>query len=307
MLALWLVGVLVLEAPPVPRSDVPPALQHCADLYYNFELESAAACTRKAWRESPSSMEAAYWHSKTLWVLQLDRQIDVNQDLMSLVLDKEPTKKRIDAALKEEFLTVIKSGLDAASGGTSAEHRYYYGAIRGNETAWDLLLEGSKLSALRGIKQTMTAMNEALRLNPSNHEPYALLGMGNYLLGTNPWYLRMFAYLYGANGDRVLGVEQLQKASNAGSQDAAFLYKGVLVREGRLKEGISALSALLVRYPRNVFFMLERADLLARTGDKTAAIQQYGMAATLISRTPSLQKRFGPGFIDKKLAAVRMP
>jgi len=281
---------------------VSPDLTVCADQYYNFEFLSAVTCTREAYRSHPDSLEIMVWHSRVLWVTELDRHVDVNQSLLALVLEKEPIKKAVDAGVRQEFQAVLNRGTTLAKSASATDaNRYYLGELYGNETAWNLLLEGRKTEAMMGVKRTMQQMERVLVRDPSVAEPYALLGLGNYLLATNPWYLRALTFFFGATGDKNQALRQLRLASDAEIEDARFLYKSVLIREGRLPEAIDLVSRLLQRYPRNVFFMIEVGDLLARVGRAGDARSRYEQAGRMIAGSAELKKRFGDGFIERKV------
>ena len=302
VVALFLIALQAASAPVRPRFSMPPELTTCADQYYNFEFSSAVACTREAYRRHPESLEVMVWHSRVLWVSELDRHVDVNQSLLALVLEKDPIKQAVDARVRQEFLAVVNRATALASSMSPSDaNRYYLGEIYGNETAWYLLLEGRKREALSGVKRTMQQMEGVLARDRSIAEPYALLGMGNYLLATNPWYMRAIAFFFGATGDRNEALRQLRLASDAEVEDARFLYKSVLIREGRLPEAIDLVSQLIQRYRRNVFFVIELGDMLARTGRVAEARSAYERANRLIAESAELKKRFGDGFIERKL------
>jgi tetratricopeptide (TPR) repeat protein len=305
-----MVGLLVLLLVPIDSSstDKPVfaptgVLAACSDLYYNFEFEQALACARKADAGSARTSETAYWHSKVLWVYQLDTLLGVNDNLIAMVLEKEPTRKPISPLIRTEFLDTVNAGL-ALARGTTQRDRYFAGALLGNKTAWDLLLEGRKVAALNGVKQTMATMRSLLLDYPQTVDAFALLGMGNYLMGTNPWYIKMVSFVMGVSGDRDEGVLELKTAADAGVEDALFLYKGVLVREGRIGEAIDLLKKLLAQYPRNVFYVIESADLLARVGRVSEARARYVAAKQLIDLSPELTRRFGPMYLDQRLARL---
>jgi tetratricopeptide (TPR) repeat protein len=300
--ALLLVALQTGPAPVRPHFSMSPELATCADHYYNFEFSLAVACTRDAYRRHPESLEVMVWHSRVLWVSELDRHVDVNQSLLALVLEKEPIRQVVDATVRQEFLTIVNRATTLARSRSSDDtNRYYLGEIYGNETAWNLLLEGRKREAMSGVKRTMQQMEGLVARDPSIAEPYALLGMGNYLLATNPWYMRAIAFFFGASGDKPEALRQLRLASDAEIEDARFLYKSVLIREGRIPEAIDLVNKLLQRYRRNVFFVIELGDMLARVGRVDEARSEYERASRLIAERPELRTRFMPGFIEGKL------
>lgn len=297
-----LLAALAVQNHGRPYFPTSAEVRPCADHYYNFEFDAASACAKRAYIDSGRSLEAAYWYSKTLWVAELDRLMDVNQNLLAAVLEKEPVRQRVNPAVRTEFASVLAEGIARAQKTPDDEAaRYYLGALYGNQTAWSLLLEGRKLEAVKGVKRTMNQMNAVLAANPRTVEAYALLGMGNYLLATNPWYVRMLTFMLGTSGDKTVAIRQLRLAADSEVEDARFLLKSVLAREGDLTGAADLLGRLLQRYPRNVFFAVERGDLLARLGRPDDARREYQRAEKLIAGSSDLQRRFGPTFIELRL------
>ena len=85
-----------------------------ADNFYNFEFGQALETLKAALElaeDRSAALEYRYWVSKVLWVYLLDQQIDINEDFMTVVLDKDLTKQpRIDSPLRREFFDVTRGG-----------------------------------------------------------------------------------------------------------------------------------------------------------------------------------------------------
>ena len=111
------------------------------------------------------------------------------------------------------------------------------------------------------------------------------------MVGTNPWYIRMFNFLLGLEGDKAQGMQELSRAAEAGNVDAQFLYKGVLIREQRLPEALSVLEELHGRYPRNISFHLQMAQINAKLGNTDEAEVIFDDILERIATDPSVDKR----------------
>ena len=131
------------------------------DHFYSFEFAEALSNLKEALElgDAPRSLEYRYWVSKVLWVYLLDQQIAINEDFMTVLLDKDLTKQpRIDPDVRREFFGVTRGGIKIAAGilqeqPDNLEAVFYLAAFQSNLAAYNLLLEGKRLSALSDIKK----------------------------------------------------------------------------------------------------------------------------------------------------------
>ncbi len=279
-------------------------LDQCIDEYYNFEFAEAATCFNRAYLNNGTDLRTIYWYTKSIWVNEVDKNLNLNSDMVGFILDKEPERRTADPALRSKFVQATSRGLSLGKIATTVEDKYYVGGILGNRTAWDMLIEGNKVAALTGVKQTMKQMQECLKVDPHYADTYSLLGMGNYLLGTNPWYLKFITFVLGASGDKSLGIQQLKQGVDAKSEDARFLYKGVLVRERRYAEATVLLEDLLKAFPRNIYYAIEIGDLYIKISKQDRARYWYRMALSMVARNQSLDSRVPAAEIRKRLQSI---
>ena len=138
-------------------------------------------------------------------------------------------------------------------------------------------------------------------LAQNSHQPQALtiLGLGHFMIGTNPWYVRIFNPILGLEGTESQGVEELQRAAEFGNTDAKFLLKSVLIREGRFPEALALLQALFASYSRNISFQMQTAQLLARLGRKTEATKIFSDILTRVNNDKRIDPRYTPLKIEE--------
>lgn len=250
------------------------------DHFYNFEFDKALERFRESVRSSEPSdrrLEYQYWLSEALWVRMLDQQIDVNQDFMAAVLEKNVTHSgQVSKELKLDFSTVTNSGIEWCEQRLRTSPQdlglsYYLAAFRSNLGAYELLVEGRRFAALSQIKRAMLDFRRVLEHDRTRVQALTLLGLGHYMVGTNPWYIRMFNPILGLEGNKGLGLEELEEASKKGNVDAKFILKSVLIREERHSEALVLLRDLSTSYPRNISFRLQLAKILSRSGQKDQA------------------------------------
>lgn len=243
--------------------------------FYGFDFAASVTGFRQAAQESTTrdqKLEAQYWLAKALWIRILDEQTDINNDFVTASIERvNISSKRVDETLRSEFLTVTKTNVElcqqalkAAPGDLNA--LYFLAAFRSNEAAYRLIVEQRQFAALSLVKSCMQMFRQVLARDPSRSQMLSLLGLTHYMVGSNPWYLRALAPLFGLEGTRAQGVDELARAAKGGSADAKFVLKSVLIHEGRFAEALPILEELAARYPANAAFLLQQGQVLSKLG-----------------------------------------
>ncbi len=295
-----------LPSPSSAQVSDPQVNWHRAlDRFYTFEFAGSVEDFRSVVHDTrnSSTLEQRYWLSKALWVFMLDQQVDVNQDFMTAVLDK--TRADVDLVptnLKREFSAETEAGLDACrivlkKDSKNLDAVYYEAMFRSNLAAYKLLIAGRRVGALADIRNSMASFKEVLRRDASRSQALTYLGLGHYLIGTNPWYVRMFNPFLGLDGDSTLGLKELQEAAKGGNTDARFILKAALIREGRMVEALALVKDLSQEYPRNFSFSVQIAQLTAMLGRKDEAKILFEDLLKRLAADRTIDQRYTPAKI----------
>jgi hypothetical protein len=116
----------------------------------------------------------------------------------------------------------------------------------------------SYFSALRAGLRAHRYADQAFMLDKKYFDVYVSLGAFNYFAGTLPSMIKPFAWLFGAHGDKDLGVEQLMTAMEKAPHsrtEARIVYYSALLSNKEYSKAFPVLEQLMTDYPDNhVFF-----------------------------------------------------
>jgi len=278
--------------------------------FYNFEFAEALPYLRDAFKSSgrsESNPKYRYWLSKALWVRMLDEQVDINQDFMTAVLEKNLADPGlVSKDLKEEFSALTGEGIELGNRQLQntpgkIEALYYLAAFRSNLAAYKLLVDGRRFGALSDLKQSMRGFQRVLERDSSNLLALTALGMAHYMVGSSPWYVRMFNPILGLEGTRSQGLSELESAAKLGNTDAKFMLKAALAREHRVAEALVLLQELSKSYPRNIPFRLQLAQVLASLGRREEAKELFEEVLRRVATDRTVDRRYTPAKV-KELA-----
>jgi len=136
----------------------------------------------------------------------------------------------------------------------------------GMQGDFEALLEKRQLAALGSIRRAEKSAARLLAVRADMKDAYVALGAANYIIGCLPTYKRFFLWFGGVRGDRLRGMEQLQRTADGGSY-LRPLAKALLAlaseREGQFDRARTLFEDLAREFPANPIFARELA--LART------------------------------------------
>jgi tetratricopeptide (TPR) repeat protein len=161
-----------------------------------------------------------------------------------------------------------------------AEAWFYLGGAYGARAQWRGL-RGERLAAARDGKRIKQSLERALELDPSIQDAYAGIGLYHYyadVVSTAAKMLRWLLLLPG--GDRVLGLEEVLKARNAGlllrDETDYQLHLMYLWYEKQPERALELLQDLDGRHPSNPHFLQLIAELQDyRLRDFQASLRSY--------------------------------
>ena len=134
----------------------------------------------------------------------------------------------------------------------------------GMQADYDALIVKRDIPCLVLLRQTQQSARLLLSVNPNASDAYLALGAANYIIGCLPAYKRFFLGIAGIQGNRGLGMRQLERASANGHYlkpfAKVFLALAAL-RERQPQLARSLLSQLHRNFPQNPEFSQELAKL----------------------------------------------
>lgn len=132
----------------------------------------------------------------------------------------------------------------------------------GMEADYDALIVKKQMAGLGLTRQAESEATKLLALDPSAEDAYLALGAGNYIIGSLPGYKRAFLWFGGIHGDRIRGMEQMQRTADHGhylQPFAKILLALAYEREHQLDRARVLLADLASQFPANPLYAHELA------------------------------------------------
>ena len=132
----------------------------------------------------------------------------------------------------------------------------------GMEADYDALIVKKQMAGLGLTRQAEAEAAKLLAIDPSAEDAYLALGAANYIIGCLPSYKRAFLWFGGIHGDRVRGMEQLQRAADHGHYLRPFAKAWLALaceREHQTDRARALLVDLAKEFPDNPLFARELA------------------------------------------------
>lgn len=135
-------------------------------------------------------------------------------------------------------------------------------------------------SGMEGFSYT----RQLLALNAS--DPKALIGKGifYYMMGSVPSQLKWLTNMAGLSGDMAQGFRALERAARSGSyvsNDAKMILAYLYEREHKIDKAIHHLQDLVQRYPQNIIFQYNLAQLYDQKGRIGLAKKKYKLVSAM--------------------------
>jgi tetratricopeptide (TPR) repeat protein len=155
---------------------------------------------------------------------------------------------------------------------------YARGVTRSMQSTYTGLVQKAWLSALGNAKGSREDHERVLKLDPTFSDAKTVVGTHEYIAGSLPWAMRMFAHVVGFGGNKQTGLKMLREAGDAGGEtwvDAKVILTLFLRREQRYDEALEVVRSLNATHPRNFLFALEEANILKDSGKGPESIAAY--------------------------------
>ena len=124
------------------------------------------------------------------------------------------------------------------------------------------LIDKRPFESLKRIRESEGYARSLLAVKPDAADAYLALGAGNYIIGSLPAHKRFFLRLGGIQGDREVGLKQLEIAATQGDYLRPFakiLLALAALRERQLGLARVQLEELAAEFPQNPLFARELA------------------------------------------------
>lgn len=139
--------------------------------------------------------------------------------------------------------------------------------------------QGHKIQSGTALKKASSLMQDVIEKDPANAEAYFAIGLFNYFADNVPSGFKWLAAILGFRGDRNKGLSYIQKAATAPSLtqgDAKFMLVYIYSqKESNYAQALVYARELNARYPANIVFLFDHAEMLFRTKKITEARERF--------------------------------
>jgi len=263
------------------------------DHYFNLEYDEALANYYRALKADGEN--AADWNhiATTILFSELHRLGKLETSAFrgnNSFLDEE--RPEPDPEANERFLGALHEGrrlAEAALAKDPDDPKALFSLSSGYalEANYLFMLEKSYFSALRTGTKARKTSERILEVEPEFVDAYLAPGVQEYVVGSLPWAVKMFAALGGVRGNKEKGQQWVQRVADEGDvlqTEAQMLLTILHRREGRPLEAAKGLDELIERFPRNYVLRLESASMYADAQEKTRALQIFKRVREMVRR-----------------------
>lgn len=253
LLLLW------LAAPAFPHA-LDREANAVIDLFYNLELEKAAAAAEALAGRHPGHPIGPFYRS----IVYYQR-----------FLVEDPRREATLDAFESESRAAVAAA-EALASSKPAEGHYFLGVAKGFQAR----VHAAKRQYLRAIPDALSSvrhLREAVARDETLTDAYLGLGMYEYFTARMPAGAKPFAYLFGVRGNREKGLDYLRRAAEGPGParwEARSMLAAVHILESDWDKADAYLEELMRRYPRNPLYRMRRVYLSQRAGrwDKALAL-----------------------------------
>jgi len=171
---------------------------------------------------------------------------------------------------------------------------YWAGVTHATRAEFYFTLERSYITSLHEGSAAYKLHQRLYRLNPGYTDALLVIGMGQYVAGTLPWFIKVVASITGFRGSKARGLDELKQVSERGHyarEDAKIILVVFYRREGMYLQAIDVLQRLARSYPRNFLALTEMVRIEEAAGDwRSAARTAEELVTRLDSRAPGYEQ-----------------
>lgn len=269
------------QAQTTPEEDLAtPAIDHLRNLEYDLAKQQLRRCIDT----HPSDLRAwNYLAITTLYGEMFQRGV-----LESSVYGEggeifKASKVDLTPAFQQELQSVLDKSQQLAeerlrSNPNDKEAMYWAGVAHGTHATYHFALRKEYMPALHEATAAYKYHSDLLKLDPDYVDSYLVVGMNNYVVGSLPWYIKVFASLTGRHGDRAEGIRQVKRVTEQGKyarEDSKLMLAVLYQREKMYPQALALYQEMARSFPRNYLLQYEVSDLFGATNDWKSAAETY--------------------------------
>lgn len=125
--------------------------------------------------------------------------------------------------------------------------------------------QGQMMRAVWDGRKGYSYLGDAIKADPKNHDAEMGLGLFNYMVSQIPASFRWLVKLIGFGGDRVKGLEQLERAATKGTyanNEARLWLAQFLQQEEEYEKSFQYFDQLTTSYPHNPMYVYYHGNIL---------------------------------------------
>jgi len=240
------------------------------DALYNFDYDKALKDFKEINRLYPAHPAGPQLLAARVWVKALYESRRLQASLYGSETFYSSGDDKVDPKVIDEFRTLTRDAkrradLRLKQSPKDVEALYWLGAIEGLKASFAEAVERRHVAALRAGNDAVDHHREVLKLDPTFIDANLTVGLYEYVVGSLPLPIKVFAGITGFRGSKKKGLallEQVAKEGNWSRDDAASLLIVLYTREKRHQDALVLARQLSEKYPRNYLVRLEAASAL---------------------------------------------
>ena len=269
------------RAPQQPSAD---PLAVAQDHFRNLEYDQAQAALDGFLKDHPDDLQAL----NNLGMVILYREMFHRGLLESHLYGKkgeafDPVTTPVTPEFQDQLFAVLDKAHSLADQRVGKDPKdkealYWGGVTHGTRATYYFTLKRSWKGALDEAKAAQKQHKTLLELDPAFVDANLIVGVQDYVVGSLPWIVKLFAALVGAHGDRDRGLAEVEKVAQNGNyarDDARTVLAVLYQREERWADARHVLEDLVRRFPRGFLSAQELASICARLEDFRCAASTY--------------------------------
>jgi hypothetical protein len=276
----YILAILLASGPALYEDPVADQLiRRATDSSYHLHLDDARTATRQLqekYADHPVGFVIAaetYW-----WEAQSDPENEQIDD----------TYYRAQKVAEEKAEAAVKAARYSAP-----EVLAYLASAHGSYARFQVTQKGSYFSALRAGLRAHKYAEQVYELDPNYYDIYVGLGAFNYFSGTLPSVIKPFAWLFGARGDKDLGIRQLQTAmqkARYSKTEARIVYYTALLSTKEYSAAFPILEGLIADYPENFVLYTWATEWFKQQGKNLEGAEYFERASQKQLSRPKMAK-----------------
>jgi hypothetical protein len=192
-------------------------------------------------------------------------------------------KLPVSAAFQQELFSTLdrlasRAEMRVRENPRDEQALYWHGSAHATRAIYHLAVTRAHTTALGEAKQARKLHAQVLSINPNFVDALLIVGIYDYVAGSIPWYLKVFASIAGYSGDKERGLASIARVTREGEfakpearQFLAIFY----FREKRYGETLALLQEMASAHPRNFIIPQEIARTYKAQGNWRLAAETY--------------------------------